>query len=850
MQLRRLRLKNIRSYTSAELELTPGTTLIAGDVGSGKTSLLYAIEMALFGFAEVDAGFLVRHGAPQAEVAVEIEHDGHHYEISRRFRRITRKGRHSFELERSAFSQDGATTQYSATELRQRIIDLFGFPDNPSPRAHSDLWRWAVYVPQERMREVLSQEPQDRLETIRKALGVERYRAAAENAQELASEIRRVAATRAEEADRLHHWEADHSVRSAEIVRLRSERAGLETKQSELHRDLDAADRAGQEVQERLRRIEGDRREQASRTREHDQDLRAVASLMEQRRRAATDLERLAASDTVQPVTDLAALRERAAELDEEYSRLNARLRELSGQLQALAVARAEALAVERRYAEAREHADVAQRAVEGARAALAELATEGPSREPPAPTPRTLSEIDAALARAHAAERTALEETARARTDFEEVDSLLAGGICPRCRQAVRPEEFRPHREESARALADTEGRLRGIQAERESGEEERRSRERYERARDRWIELQRRRTDSSTTVARCENEHAMSVAALRDAETGAQMARERVGTLEPVEAAERAERAKATVLDAERTRCLAAMEQDRRAEEERRSRQIHRESLERDRERIDTELGAIQLRVAERATVLSALRERLERAAAVEEEDARARQRLAELQGVATEIRAAVARTEARIEDSERRLGEADAGLRERRRLLGEIEELRTKAAWVGGPFRETLFSIEERLLASAQAMFDQLFARYFASLVDDPGLEARVDVSFTPAVLIQGEWTPAEALSGGERTSLALAFRLALGRVVRTMGSLDLETIILDEPTDGFSPEQIVRMGELLEELALPQVVLVSHEAELASIADRVVLAEKHDGVSVLRVSRAESPGPTPT
>ncbi|EQD28360.1 DNA replication and repair protein RecF, partial [mine drainage metagenome] len=127
MQLRRLRLKNIRSYTSAELELTRGTTLIAGDVGSGKTSLLYAIEMALFGFAEVDAGFLVRHGAPQAEVAVEIEHEGHRYEISRRFRRITRKGRHSFELERSTFSQDGATTQYSATELRQRIIDLFGF---------------------------------------------------------------------------------------------------------------------------------------------------------------------------------------------------------------------------------------------------------------------------------------------------------------------------------------------------------------------------------------------------------------------------------------------------------------------------------------------------------------------------------------------------------------------------------------------------------------------------------------------------------------------------------------------------------------------------------------------------
>ncbi|EQD35857.1 SMC domain protein, partial [mine drainage metagenome] len=399
---------------------------------------------------------------------------------------------------------------------------------------------------------------------------------------------------------------------------------------------------------------------------------------------------------------------------------------------------------------------------------------------------------------------------------------------------------------EESARALSEAENRLRKLQAERGAVGEERRSRERYERARDRWIDLEHRRADSSASLARCESEEVTSRAALREAEAGAQRARERATSLEPIEVAERAERAKATALDAERARCLTGIEEVRRAEEERRNRQIRRESLERDRERIGTELEAIQQRIAERTIALNALRDRVDRGATLEQEDARSRKKLAELQAVATEIRAAVVRTEARIEDSERRLGEAEAGLRERRQLLGEIEELRVKAAWVGGPFRETLFSIEERLLASAQATFDQLFARYFASLLDDTGLEARVDVGFTPAVLIHGEWTPAEALSGGERTSLALAFRLALGRVVRTMGSLDFETIILDEPTDGFSPEQIVRMGELLEELALPQVILVSHEAELASIADRVVLAEKHDGVSVLRVSRAEPAG----
>ncbi|MGA8512581.1 MAG: hypothetical protein WB778_07700, partial [Thermoplasmata archaeon] len=55
--------------------------------------------------------------------------------------------------------------------------------------------------------------------------------------------------------------------------------------------------------------------------------------------------------------------------------------------------------------------------------------------------------------------------------------------------------------------------------------------------------------------------------------------------------------------------------------------------------------------------------------------------------------------------------------------------------------------------------------------------------------------------------------------------------------DEPTDGFSPEQVLRMGELLDELALPQVILVSHELQLSTIADRVVRVSKENGESSL-------------
>ncbi|MGV8130694.1 MAG: AAA family ATPase, partial [Candidatus Pacearchaeota archaeon] len=49
MIFKKIKLKNIRSYKEQELVFPEGAVLLAGDVGSGKTSVLLAIEYALFG---------------------------------------------------------------------------------------------------------------------------------------------------------------------------------------------------------------------------------------------------------------------------------------------------------------------------------------------------------------------------------------------------------------------------------------------------------------------------------------------------------------------------------------------------------------------------------------------------------------------------------------------------------------------------------------------------------------------------------------------------------------------------------------------------------------------------------
>jgi exonuclease SbcC len=61
-----------------------------------------------------------------------------------------------------------------------------------------------------------------------------------------------------------------------------------------------------------------------------------------------------------------------------------------------------------------------------------------------------------------------------------------------------------------------------------------------------------------------------------------------------------------------------------------------------------------------------------------------------------------------------------------------------------------------------------------------------------------------------------------------------------LILDEPTDGFSKEQLFKVREILSELKCPQVIMVSHERELESFADQVFRVEKREGVSEIKTT----------
>ncbi|MGA9844783.1 MAG: hypothetical protein WBQ25_20975 [Nitrososphaeraceae archaeon] len=68
---------------------------------------------------------------------------------------------------------------------------------------------------------------------------------------------------------------------------------------------------------------------------------------------------------------------------------------------------------------------------------------------------------------------------------------------------------------------------------------------------------------------------------------------------------------------------------------------------------------------------------------------------------------------------------------------------------------------------------------------------------------------------SLSGGEKTSTALAYRLALNTMIKKAADVENNLIIPDEPNDGIGKEQLIRLRRVLDELEFAQIITVSHE-----------------------------------
>ena len=177
MKIKRLLLENIRSYKNEELTFKSGISLLSGDIGSGKTTTLLAIEFALFGLVKgkVTSDSVLRHGKNKGRVILEFELNNKEYTIKRTLSRSSNSS-NSIKQESGTLITDGAEESLTPQELRARIVEILGYPSEFVSKSPAIIYRYTVYTPQEDMKLILFESPDTRLETIRKIFNIDKYK--------------------------------------------------------------------------------------------------------------------------------------------------------------------------------------------------------------------------------------------------------------------------------------------------------------------------------------------------------------------------------------------------------------------------------------------------------------------------------------------------------------------------------------------------------------------------------------------------------------------------------------------------------------------------------------------------
>ncbi|NCN86680.1 AAA family ATPase [archaeon] len=173
-----------------------------------------------------------------------------------------------------------------------------------------------------------------------------------------------------------------------------------------------------------------------------------------------------------------------------------------------------------------------------------------------------------------------------------------------------------------------------------------------------------------------------------------------------------------------------------------------------------------------------------------------------------------------------------------------IKKIEEIKEKLeyvinleGWLNKQFMPLISTVEKNVMISLKSEFSRLFSEWFQILVPE-NFNVRLSDDFSPLIEQKDYEIDYAYLSGGERTAIALAYRLALNQVINSLMSKikTKDLVILDEPTDGFSSQQLDKMREVLDELNVAQLIIVSHEQKIEGFVENVIKFRKEYGISI--------------
>ncbi|MBN1923237.1 MAG: SMC family ATPase [Nanoarchaeota archaeon] len=178
MKLVSLYMKNVRSHKDTDIIFRKGITVINGKTGSGKSSILMAVDYALFGSANLGNNEIMRRGAKHMLIRLCFNHNNKDYTIIRGLKRGTGSATVDVDNLKVLESNKQLNILSRANDINQIITEILGIPDNVKA---SQMFQVTSYTKQDEIRTLIEMRKEERQDYIDKILQLSRYKNTFEN---------------------------------------------------------------------------------------------------------------------------------------------------------------------------------------------------------------------------------------------------------------------------------------------------------------------------------------------------------------------------------------------------------------------------------------------------------------------------------------------------------------------------------------------------------------------------------------------------------------------------------------------------------------------------------------------
>jgi exonuclease SbcC len=335
MKIEIIQLENIRSHVKSTVPFTRGFNCLVGGLGTGKSSILYAVDFALFG-EPIGRSFeyLLREGVDSGKVTVQFSQNGRTYKLVRGLKRRGKGIGQDFE-ELKLFEDETLLASMKADAIAEQFKAITGLD--------KELYREIIWVRQEHLKELLDAAPRDRQRRLDELFGLSDYEVAWSNIAVYQRDYETEKKVYEKDPDvvGLEKLSAEYNRVTEEFTLLEMELQDTIGKLAGAKRALEDADVKLEKLEEKKRRIEELKRKEAEVQANISNTADVLTSLNQRvdgkktvidnlrQRQKSLDLQVSACKRTLEEVgvsanQPVEALREQLAAFDDKLSSLKA----------------------------------------------------------------------------------------------------------------------------------------------------------------------------------------------------------------------------------------------------------------------------------------------------------------------------------------------------------------------------------------------------------------------------------------------------------------------------------------------------------------------------------------------